>query len=140
MNNTHRTPIQLRFKDVDALGHVNNANHLSFFELARIHYLDDIMGSIIEWEKAGLILARATVDYKQPDFLKDDVFVYTAFEKSGTTSFELSYRMVRVEKDQSETLLATGTSVIVCYNYAEKKPVPVPKEWVEKMKAFHALG
>lgn len=140
MNNTHRTPIQLRFKDVDALGHVNNANHLSFFELARIHYFDDVIGAVIEWEKAGLILARATVDYKQPVFLKDEVYVYTAFEKSGTTSFELSYRMVRVEKDKSETLLATGTSVIVCYNYAEKKPVPVPKEWIDKMKDFHSRG
>ena len=140
MNNTHRTPIQLRFKDVDALGHVNNANHLSFFELARIHYFDDVIGAVIEWEKAGLILARATVDYKQPVFLKDEVYVYTAFEKSGTTSFELSYRMVRVEKDKSETLLATGTSVIVCYNYAEKKPVPVPVGWIEKMKDFHSRG
>ena len=46
----HRTPIQIRFKDVDALGHVNNANHLSYFEYARIRFFDDLIGTEIDWE------------------------------------------------------------------------------------------
>ncbi len=132
----HKTPIQIRFKDVDALGHVNNANHLTFFELARIRYFDDVIGEEIDWEKAGMILARATVDYKNPVYLHDKVFVYTSFVKTGTTSFELAYRLVREEKDGKETELATGTSVLVCYSYKENKPVKVPADWAEKMRAF----
>jgi acyl-CoA thioester hydrolase len=68
MSRKHKTPVQLRFKDVDALGHVNNANHLSFFELARIHFFDEVIGEEIDWNTTGMILARATVDYKQPVF------------------------------------------------------------------------
>lgn len=132
----HRTPIQLRFKDVDALGHVNNANHLSFFELARIRFFDELIGGEIDWNTAGMILARVTVDYKNPVYLKDEVFVETEFVKSGTTSFELAYRLMRTEKDGSETLMAIGTSVIVCFSYADKKPVPVPELWLRKMKAM----
>jgi acyl-CoA thioester hydrolase len=135
MENTkkHKTPIQLRFKDIDALGHVNNANHLTFFELARINYFRDLIGEEIDWDRDGMIVARVTVDFKQPVYFKDKLFVYTHFIKAGTTSFELGYEMVREEKDGKEVLLSTGTSVIVCYSYKEKKPVPVPASWREKM-------
>jgi acyl-CoA thioester hydrolase len=129
----HKTPIQLRFKDIDALGHVNNANHLSFFELARIKYFDDLIGEKIDWEKEGMILARVTVDYKQPVYLQDKISVYTSLVKTGTTSFELEYKLMREEKDETETVVSIGTSVIVCFNYKEKKPVPVPAKWIERM-------
>lgn len=140
MSRKHKTPVQLRFKDIDALGHVNNANHLSFFELARIHYFDEIIGGKIDWQKTGMILARVTIDYKQPIYLEDKIFVYTFLAKTGNTSFELGYEIVKTENDQNETILATGTSVIVCFNYEEKKPVPVPAEWIERMKAFENSG
>ena len=39
----HTTPIQIRFADLDALNHVNNANYLTYIELARIHYLHDVV-------------------------------------------------------------------------------------------------
>ena len=42
-NFKHKTLIQIRFKDVDMMGHVNNANHLTYFELARVHYFDEII-------------------------------------------------------------------------------------------------
>jgi acyl-CoA thioester hydrolase len=132
----HLTPIQLRFKDIDALGHVNNANHLSFFELARIRFFDEVIGAEIDWNNAGMILARVTVDYKSPVFLKDKIFVKTWFVKSGTTSFELAYELIREEIDGSQTVMSAGTSVIVCYNYEIKKPVPVPELWLEKMRAL----
>lgn len=129
----HRTSIQIRFKDVDALGHVNNANHLTYFEYARIQFFDELIGGDIDWQTEGMILAHQQVGYKKPIFLKDTISVITWFVKSGTTSFELAYEIVRTEKDGSETVCATGTSVQVCYNYKEQKPIPVPQRWLEKM-------
>ena len=133
MTAKHRTPIQIRFKDIDALGHVNNANHLTYFELARIRFFEDLIGAEIDWRKAGMILARVTVDYKAPVYMKDEIFVETKFIRAGNTSFELAYELIKKENDDSEILLATGTSVIVCYSYEEKKPVPVPELWLKKM-------
>ena len=130
---SHKTPIQLRFKDMDALGHLNNANYLTFFELARIKYFRDTVGTEIDWNKDGMIIARATIDYKKPVYFNDTVCIYTSFLKMGTTSFELGYQLVREEKDGTETLVATGTSVIVCYNYKEKNPMAIPKSWIDKM-------
>lgn len=129
----HRTAIQIRFKDVDALGHVNNANHVTYFEYARIRFFDDLIGGDIDWETEGMILAHQQVHYKKPIYLKDEISVLTWFMKSGTTSFELGYEIVRTEKDGSETLCATGSSVQVCFNYKTQKPVPIPEKWRTKM-------
>jgi acyl-CoA thioester hydrolase len=129
----HRTPIQIRFKDVDALGHVNNANHVTYFEYARIRFFDELIGGDIDWDNEGMILAHQQVNYKKPIYLKDDISVLTWFEKSGTTSFELGYEIIRKEKDGSETICATGSSVQVCYNYKTQKPVPIPERWRQKM-------
>ncbi len=129
----HRTAIQIRFKDIDALGHVNNANHVTYFEYARIRFFDDLIGGEIDWETEGMILAHQQVHYKKPIYLKDEISVLTWFMKSGTTSFELGYEIVRTEKDGSETICATGSSVQVCFNYKTQKPVPIPEHWRTKM-------
>jgi acyl-CoA thioester hydrolase len=129
----HKTSIQIRFKDVDAMGHVNNANHLTYFEYARIRFFDELIGEEIDWQQEGMILAQQQVSYKKPIFLKDAITVITWFVKSGTTSFELAYEIVRTEKDGSETLCATGSSVQVCYNYKQQKSIPVPTRWLAKM-------
>jgi len=129
----HRTPIQIRFKDVDALGHVNNANHLTYFETARIDYFRAVISVPIDWETEGMILKHQSVDYKKPILLNDQIAVDTWFVRAGNTSFELHYSLVRINKDGSETEMASGTSIIVCYNYKEQRTTPVPKIWVEKM-------
>lgn len=129
----HKCLIQIRFKDVDALGHVNNANHLTYFEYARIGFFDDLIGDEIDWENEGMILAHQTVSYKKPIYLKDVIHVHTWFVKSGTTSFELAYEIVRTEKDGRETICATGTSVLVCFNYKKQVPVAVPQRWLDKL-------
>ena len=39
------TQIEVRFRDLDALGHVNNAVYLTYFEIARLHYCKHLFGS-----------------------------------------------------------------------------------------------
>lgn len=131
----HKTEIQIRFNDVDALGHVNNAVHVTWFELARIRFFDDTVGGDIDWEREGMILAHTSISYNTPIYLKDRIEVQTWFSKSGTTSFELMYEIIRKEIDGSETICATGSSVQVCFNYKENKPVPVPERWLAALTA-----
>jgi len=134
----HKTPIQIRFKDIDALGHVNNANHLTYFEYARIQYFDDLIGGEIDWQTEGMILAHQAVSYKKPIYLKDNIHIITWFVKAGTTSFEMAYEVVRTESKGEETICATGSSVIVCYNYKTQSPTPIPTRWIEKMNEYQS--
>jgi acyl-CoA thioester hydrolase len=136
----HKTSIQIRFKDIDKLGHVNNANHFTYFELARIQYFNDVVGRTIDWDKDGMILANARIDYKLPIYLHDQVVVYTSCTNIGTKSFELSYRMVRILKNEIEEVLATGATVLVCFDYSKNQTVAVPEEWKQKMNGYDHLS
>jgi acyl-CoA thioester hydrolase len=135
----HKTPIQIRFKDIDKLGHVNNANHLSYFEYARTCYFRDVVGTAIDWVKEGIILAKAVVDYKEPINFEDDIYVKTRCSRIGNKSFDLEYSLVKAGDGQEKTL-ATGLSILVCYNYVDKVTIPVPARWAVLMKDFDNPG
>ena len=131
----HKTPIQIRFKDVDAFHHVNNANHFTYLELARVKYFDDIAGQEMNWSKQGIILANAKVDYKLPILFKDKIFIYTKCSRIGNKSFELSYSIVK-EKGGKEIVAAEASTVLVCYDYEKAQSIPMPEEWKKKIQDF----
>ena len=58
--------IQIRFADIDVMGHVNNAVYLSYFEMARVHYFKQILGEEWDWNSDGILLARNEIDYLSP--------------------------------------------------------------------------
>lgn len=127
--------MQVRFKDVDKMGHVNNAVHLTYFELARMSYFNEVIGQMIDWSKQGVILARNEVDYKAPILLEDEVWVYIRVTRFGNTSIEMEYVVTRTD-DQGSFIAATGKSVLVCFDYELNRSMPVPALWKEKSAAF----
>jgi acyl-CoA thioester hydrolase len=134
----HKTPIQLRFKDGDIMGHVNNANHLTYIELARIRYFEEVVGVESNWSKQqGIILAHNSIDYKAPLFIHDKVFVYTRCSKLGRKSIELTWLIVR-EKSAGEEIIAQGHSVLVYYDYAVEKSIELPEVQRGKILQYEA--
>jgi acyl-CoA thioester hydrolase len=131
----HTTPIQIRFKDVDKQGHVNNANHHTYVETARINYFADVLGRKIDWDENGLLLARVEMDYKEPVFLEEDIRVYSRVIRLGNKSFEME-SIIAKHSDDSRRICAVAKSVVVCYNYNIKQTIEVPSHWREKFKAF----
>ncbi len=126
----HKTPIQIRFKDIDKIGHVNNANHVTYFELARVDYFNTLATENIkiDWINEGVILAKIEMEYKMPILLEDKVFVYTWVSKMGSKSFDMSCSIVKVENG-IEIELAKGLAIIVCFNYKTNQTILVPERW-----------
>lgn len=91
----HKTRIQIRFKDVDKMGHVNNANHITYFELARMAYFAEVVEGSIDWVRQGIILAHTEIDYKSPILLEDEVWVHSRVSRLGRSSFEVEYVITR---------------------------------------------
>lgn len=124
----HKTPIQIRFKDIDRMGHVNNANYLTYIELARVKYFEEVVRLDKRWSpEVGIILARIEVDFKAPVFLHDNIFVYTRCARIGTKSITLDWAVVR-DKQHTEEIVAQGIAVLVYYDYRNEKTIPVPEE------------
>jgi acyl-CoA thioester hydrolase len=126
-------PVEIRFGDLDMLGHVNNAVYFTYMETARMLYVRDVIGWMGGRDKPGAILARIACDFLIPLLLGDSIRVYVRASRIGHKSFDFDYAIVR-ETDQAEA--AHGTSVLVAYNYDSGQSMPVPDEWREKMIAY----
>jgi acyl-CoA thioester hydrolase len=131
----HKTRIQLRFKDLDSMGHVNNANHLTYFELARVSYFHEVVREEIDWHRQGIILARMEIDYKSPLLLQDEVWVHVRVSGFGRTSFTMEYLIVANRAD-GPVVAAIGKSVQVCFDYSRNMSVEVPPLWKSRAEAF----
>lgn len=119
--------VQLRFRDTDSLGHVNNAVYLSWMELGRMAFTDALLPDI-DWKKTGFILAHVSIDYLAPVFLGDKVKVYMRAGKIGSKSVTLECLITKTDKN-GERPTAKGTNIIVAFDYIENRSVEIPEEW-----------
>jgi len=116
--------IPIRFADIDALGHVNNAIYLTYFEIARSAYWAEIIKW--DWKLFGIIIRKSAVDYLKPIILADEVYAYVRTSKIGNSSFELDYVLVRIING-SEEICTTGQTLCVSFDYTLQKPTQIPE-------------
>ena len=128
MRVTHKP--EIRFKDIDLIGHVHNSQHLVYFEQARMVWFKKVIG-LWDWTTIGVIVGRNEVDYFAPIYLQDDMSTECWLESVGNKSFTLAYRIFKLSEGQ-EIDCANGKSVMVCMNYKTKKTQPIPEEWAAK--------
>ena len=133
----HRTRVDVRFRDIDAFGHVNNAVVSSYVELARIRYLVDVL----QVEPIGvmpLILAHISIDFRSPILFSDIVEVGSRVDWLGTTSIGMSHELTAAAGGRE---LARSSSVLVTYDYQQSRPMPVPDDWRRALVTYegHAL-
>ena len=131
----HSSKVEIRFVDVDAFGHVNNAHYLTYFEQARVLYFNEVVGWQYDWSRHGIILARAEINYVMPVLFRDDVRIYTRCSRLGTKSFDMEYRLMKIENEK-ETLLADGVTVMVAFDYEKHKSIELPVEWRDAVDKF----
>jgi acyl-CoA thioester hydrolase len=136
----HSTPVQVRFRDIDAFGHVNNAVVSTYVELARVSYLRDVLqlDPVGPVNRMPLILAMIKVDFVSPIMLADDVRIGSRVDWVGRTSIAMSHRLAAAESGRD---LARAASVLVTYDYEQARPMPVPDQWRSALVAHegHAL-
>jgi acyl-CoA thioester hydrolase len=119
----HRETV--RFRDLDSLGHVNNAVFLTYLEEARIAYLVPLGA-----EASDMILARVEIDFRAPLRMGDVLEIGVRPARIGTKSFDLEYAV-----QSSGTLAAEAKTVLVSYDYATRRPVELPESWREALAA-----
>jgi acyl-CoA thioester hydrolase len=117
--------LEVRFRDCDPMGHVNNAVYLTYLEQARFAHWRELWKYRQEgWDRRvpGVILARAEVDYRGQAREGDLLDVRISVAKLGRTSFHYEYEVV----DQKGQLVLEARTVQVMYDYAAGKPVEIP--------------
>lgn len=126
-------PIQIRFSDIDMLGHVNNAVYLTYIEYARVPYFEKIFGELIDWKESGLILAKSEILYKKPIYLNDELIIGLRTSHVGDKSFKTEYGFF-IKKESETVLAATAETVLVCMNYKSGSTFVMPESWRNAIK------
>ena len=83
------TPIQMRFADVDMLGHVNNVNQQHYFDVGKSDFFAQVLDPAPNWKQEGLITVSTYNDYLAQIRYGEPIAVLTRIEKVGNKSFTL---------------------------------------------------
>ena len=110
----HRTAIQMRFADTDALGHLNNGSYAVYAEVARLEFL-----GLLADARRSLILARLEVDFRRQVRFGETIEVTTWIERVGTTSVGMRHEVLA-----NGTMAAEVRAVVVKFDYDAQRPTP----------------
>ena len=116
--------IATRWRDLDAMNHVNSAMYLTYFEIARMEYFDSI--GLHELKKPGLVgpaVVSQTCNYRQQLFHPSVLEVGIRCSRIGTASFTVEYEFYLEDTD---TLVCDGATTLTWLDYAVTKAIPFP--------------
>ena len=116
-----RTPIALRWSDLDAFNHVNNARYLTFLEQARIEWFETLDQPWMT-EVVAPVVANATLNFKQPIEYPASIAVELFTGRLGNTSVTIGHRIVAADG----TVHCDGHVVAVWVDRQSGKPMPLP--------------
>ena len=133
-----RVTRDLRWGDLDAIGHVNNTIFFQFFEEARIQLLERVgLRALRADTGTGPILAATSCQFQRPLSYPDTVTCYASVTHIGTTSFTVEYVLRSTAQD---AIAATGDSVVVHYDYGAGAKAPLPDAIKSALMAIPGLG
>jgi acyl-CoA thioester hydrolase len=118
-----RVPLQVRWGDLDAFNHVNNAGFLVYAQEARLAWLAGIEGT---WfgETMMPVVAAAHVNYRRQLAWPASIVVELAVVRLGRSSVTLAHRMV--DAADAERVYADGEVVMVWVDPGSGASVPLP--------------
>ena len=106
-NFRHVIPIEVRFRDLDVFGHVNNGVIFTYIETARIRYLVDVgvRSPQAGWNDLAFILAHLNCDFRKPIFYAQRVEVGSRIVEIKRSSMRLAHRIEALEKRNEQLQL-----------------------------------
>jgi acyl-CoA thioester hydrolase len=119
----YRHRLSVRFRDCDAMGHVNHAVYFTYLEQCRLTFWRELTGTPSPHTR--VIIARAECDYRSPAHFGDELEVRLNVGEIGRSSFSLVYEIVQAKGDRR---VAEARTVMVSYDYQAGSVVALPIE------------
>lgn len=116
--------LDVRWRDLDAFNHVNNATYLTYLEEARLQWLRHVPGPWFD-EHSMPVLAASEVNYRQPIEWPAQLKVELACARLGNSSITLTHRIV--DAHDAQRLYSDGQVVLVWMNPTNGKSVALPQ-------------
>jgi acyl-CoA thioester hydrolase len=124
----HTTEIDVRWRDLDEFGHVNNSVYLTYFEQARIEWWLTLDKSLVV-NNHGPIIVTAACTFLKPLQHPDQLIITVHAGDPGKSSYTIYYEIFSTRKN---ILVTTGTTRVVWVDYTHGKSAPLP----DRMRDF----
>ena len=132
----HSYPLQLRFNDIDSLGHVNNSVYFTFYDLGKSRYFETVKKQSIDWRKADVVIANVNADFLSPIYSYEQVAVETCCVEIGNRSFKLMQRIVNTTTGEVKGICRT---IMVGFDVEAGVSAPISDEWKDAIRQFEGL-
>lgn len=129
----HTYPVQLRFSDVDQLGHVNNSVYFSLYDLGKTAYMRNVLGERVDYRRTSMVVANLNANFFAPVFFTDRLAIETSTVHLGNKSFVLWQRAVC--EDSGEVKCECRT-VMVAFDVETQQAISIPQAWKEAIARF----
>lgn len=124
----HSVDLQIRFNDIDILGHLNNTVYFSFYDTGKAYYFEHILkdNGGMDWRKVETVLANVDCCYIEPVYFGDEIAVYTRCKEVHDRSFVL--QQILVDKNTGRVKSAAET-VMVAFDPVARTSMEMPARW-----------
>ena len=129
----HSYPLQLRFNDIDSLGHVNNSVYFTFYDLGKSRYFETVKKQSIDWRKADVVIANVNADFLSPIYSYEQIAVETCCIEIGNRSFKLMQRIVNTTTGEVKGICRT---IMVGFDVEAGVSAPISDEWKNAIRQF----
>lgn len=129
----HCMPMQIRFTDIDMLGHLNNNIYLQFMDLAKIDYFENVLGRRVDMSHLNMVVVNVEIDFLSATFFGEQVEVWTQTTHIGNKSLRLEQRVV---ESSTREIKAVARTVMAGYDAATNHGMAIQPEWRRAICAF----
>ena len=129
----HRMKVQIRFNDIDTLGHVNNAVYFTYFDLGKAKYFETVLGGNVDWGNVNVVIANVNCNFFAPVFFNEPIEVITKTRCIHRSSFELVQQIVDAETGDVKSECG---SIMVGFDVELQRSAPLEVEWIEALNNF----
>lgn len=129
----HRCPLQIRFNDVDVLGHVNNTVYFSFYDTGKAYYFRAVKNHPMEWNKVETVIANVNCAYISSIVFGEEIDVLTRCEEIRDKSFRLLQMLVERNTGEVKSICET---VMVSIDPKSHAAVSLSEEWRRDLQLF----
>ncbi|MFC7322996.1 acyl-CoA thioesterase [Halorubrum rutilum] len=130
---TYTAEIDVRFRDIDAMGHVNNAVYATYLEQARTEYFRDVLDA--DLSRVSTVLASLSLDFRRPVELTDGtVAVDVDVAELGRSSVAMTH-----ELRAGDAVVTEAEATLVSLDPDTGEPAPIPPAFRERMASYHGL-
>jgi acyl-CoA thioester hydrolase len=128
-----RLSVEVPYRDIDAMGHLNNVAYLSYLEWARQKYWLAMRASSDYWD-IDFVVARTEIDYRSSVHMGEILEIEIRVTRMGRSSFDFTYRVAGPDG----RLVAEAKTAQVMYDWKQRRSKPLDEETRRRIEAFES--